>query len=213
MVTRKIVRQLSLSSRRWHHFHQDDNYFIPWFPELAGQVVELVPGGLVLEFNGSTDTGYWDLSLGLRHADDGGAPDVLAVFEPELQGTPRTLRHTELDLLGHLVALADPEWPHPGLLVALLAPFVVIGHGDDVEGAKTMLRQAYTNVAGRNPDDLDDIVELSDQRADGVLWREDPEAGWYPTRADEPWSERDPSNPYFPFAEWNAFLRQARSEP
>jgi hypothetical protein len=213
MIARGTVRRLSLASPRWSHIHWDGGEFVRWFPELDGQAVDLVPGGLVpgglvLQFGGSE---HWDLSLGLRHPDDGGSPDVLAVFEPYLEGAPRTLRYTELDLLGRLVARDDPQWTHPGLLVALLAPFLVIGYGDDVEVAKAMLREAYANVAGRYPDDVDGIVELSDQRAEGVLWREDPEVGWYPTRPDEPWSERDPANPHFPFAAWNAFLRRAQA--
>ncbi|MDG4763065.1 hypothetical protein O7632_02910 [Solwaraspora sp. WMMD406] len=70
--------------------------------------------GLVLEI----DLGYGECLLGLRQP---GAtePVPLARLDPA-RPYAAVLRWAELDLIGQVVAMDDPSWSHPGLVVALL---------------------------------------------------------------------------------------------
>jgi hypothetical protein len=59
---------------------------------------------------------------------------------------PAVLRCAELDLIGRVLALDDPTLPHPGLPVALLAPFAPITTDDDPRLAGALLGAAYRSL-------------------------------------------------------------------
>ncbi|WJK41759.1 hypothetical protein O7608_04900 [Solwaraspora sp. WMMA2056] len=70
--------------------------------------------GLVLEI----DLAYGECHLGLRQP---GATEPLPLARTDPgRPYPTVLRWAELNLIGQLLALDDPQWRHPGLLVALL---------------------------------------------------------------------------------------------
>jgi hypothetical protein len=59
---------------------------------------------------------------------------------------PAALRWWELDLCARVVALEDPTLPHPGLVVALLAPFAPATADDDVAEIAAVREAAYRSL-------------------------------------------------------------------
>lgn len=95
--------------------------------------------GLLLD----VDLSCGEHTLGLRHP---------AASEPVHLGgagpgrpAPAVLRPADLDLIGRVVALDDPTLPHPGLPVALLAPFAAPVTDDDL-AAGALLVAAYRSL-------------------------------------------------------------------
>jgi hypothetical protein len=59
---------------------------------------------------------------------------------------PAALRWWELDLCARVIALGDPTLPHPGLVVALLAPFAPPTPDDDEPGGTAIREAAYRSL-------------------------------------------------------------------
>jgi hypothetical protein len=59
---------------------------------------------------------------------------------------PAALRWWELDLCARVIAIDDPTLPHPGLVVALLAPFAPVTPDDDAGAISAVLEAAYRSL-------------------------------------------------------------------
>jgi hypothetical protein len=59
---------------------------------------------------------------------------------------PRVLLFSELELCARVIALDDPGLPHPGVVVALLAPFAGCGPDDDPAEVAAVLDAAYRSL-------------------------------------------------------------------
>jgi hypothetical protein len=99
--------------------------------------------------------------LWLRHPDGSTDPTQLAEWDSYC-GFERVVRFPELDLIGRLAALNDPDLPHPGLAMALLAPYLMIGNGDDIDVAVPMLLAAFAQVRAANQMPTDDSRDPDD---------------------------------------------------
>jgi hypothetical protein len=109
-------------------------------PEL--RVTFPVTGGYALMLDLDLVTG--EQALGLREP---------ASSEPVQLGRaapggpfPAALRWWELDLCARVIALEDPMLPHPGLVVALLAPFAPTTADDDAPGVAAIREAAYRSL-------------------------------------------------------------------
>jgi hypothetical protein len=101
-----------------------------------------VAGGFGLVLDLDLETG--ERTLGLREP---------ATSEPVQLGWalpgevfPAALRWWELDLCARVIALEDPTLPHPGLVVALLAPFAPATADDDVAQIAAVREAAYRSL-------------------------------------------------------------------
>ena len=101
--------------------------------------------GLVLD----VDLRTGEQSLGLREP---------ATSEPVQLGWsapgrphPAALRWHELDLCARVIALEDPTLPHPGLVVALLAPFAPVTADDDDDAVAAIREAAYRSLRREVP--------------------------------------------------------------
>ncbi|MBV6699173.1 hypothetical protein [Kitasatospora aureofaciens] len=92
---------------------------------------------------------------------------------------PHVLRWAELDRLARAFALTDPQLPHPGPVLALLARFTVLDEHDDPDTITPLLDAAFHHVrpgAGGGPrPETRDWWELRNLAATGLTWvtRED----------------------------------------
>lgn len=68
---------------------------------------------------------------------------------------PAALRWWELDLCARVIALEDPTLPHPGLVVALLAPFAPVTPDDDVSAVAAVREAAYRSLRREVPPPVD----------------------------------------------------------
>ena len=59
---------------------------------------------------------------------------------------PAVLHFSELELCARVIALDDPNLPHPGLVVALLCRFAPPGPGDDPAEVAAVLQAAYRSL-------------------------------------------------------------------
>ena len=59
---------------------------------------------------------------------------------------PAVLGFAELEVCARVIALDDPDLPHPGLVVALLAGFAPAGPGDDAAEVAAVLGAAYRSL-------------------------------------------------------------------
>ncbi|WBB96836.1 MULTISPECIES: hypothetical protein [unclassified Solwaraspora] len=140
----------------------DPTFWAAYLPPVAGPapahhaqtrvVLPVADGyGLVLEI----DLGYGECLLGLRQP-GASEPLPLARLDP---GRPyaAVLRWAELDLIGRLLALDDPAWPHPGLLVALLHRYAPpAGDPPAADRAATMLATALRALRRDEPSGTED---------------------------------------------------------
>ncbi|WP_329254608.1 hypothetical protein OG417_12690 [Actinoallomurus sp. NBC_01490] len=155
-------------------------------------------------------------------------PACIAYLD-EAHPMPLGLRWTELDLIGRCAAWDTPGLPHPGVAVALLAPFIPIVEGDDAGMAIALLQAALRHIAeaadpygefgtasaaGLPDRYVQTFMELCDLRDADLYWRHDPDAGWYldqKSHGDRTlYSYRKLSNLDFPFAELKACEARAR---
>jgi hypothetical protein len=113
-------------------------------PDDRGELRVALPvaGGYGLVLDADLRTG--ERTLGLREP---------ATSEPVQLGwtapgrpPPAALRWWELDLCARVIALADPTLPHPGLVVALLAPFAPVTPDDDVHAVAAVREAAYRSL-------------------------------------------------------------------
>ncbi|WP_326550709.1 hypothetical protein [Micromonospora sp. NBC_01813] len=106
--------------------------------------------GLVLD----VDLAYGECQLGLRQP---GATEPVPLSRLDA-GRPfaAVLRWAELDLIGRVVALDDPAWPHPGLLVALLHRYAPpADEAGETDRAATMLATALRALRRADGGDSD----------------------------------------------------------
>ena len=96
--------------------------------------------GLVLDIDLSTG----EQRLGLREPATS-APVPLGRAAPG-GPFPAALRWHELDLCARVIALEDPLLPHPGLVVALLAPFAPARAEDDQTSIAAVREAAYRSL-------------------------------------------------------------------
>lgn len=124
-----------------------------WAAQLTGDRAALPPApplrvsfpvaggwGLVLDL----DTASGERALGLRGPATS-EPQQLGWTAPGLP-VPAALRWWELELCARVIALEDPMLPHPGLVVALLAPFAPALPDDDVREIASVRAAAYRSL-------------------------------------------------------------------
>ncbi|WP_306211494.1 hypothetical protein [Actinoplanes sp. RD1] len=117
-------------------------------PETTGLRVSLpVTGGYGLVLDLDLVTG--EQTLGLRGPATS-EPVQLGWADP---GGPRpaALRWDELELCARVIALEDPTLPHPGLVVALLAPFAPVTPDDDLDTVAAVREAAYRSLRREVP--------------------------------------------------------------
>jgi hypothetical protein len=78
----------------------------------------------------------------------------LATAAPE-SPWPAALRWWELDLCARVIALEDPTLPHPGLVVALLAPFAPATADDDPAEIAAVCEAAYRSLRRDVPEPIE----------------------------------------------------------
>jgi hypothetical protein len=96
--------------------------------------------GLVLDL----DLALGEQTLGLRGPSTA-EPVRLGRASPGLP-YPAVLHFSELELCARVIALDDPDLPHPGLVVALLSRFAPPGPGDDPAEVAAVLQAAYRSL-------------------------------------------------------------------
>ncbi len=103
--------------------------------------------GLVLDL----DPALGEQALGLRGPATS-EPVRLGRASPG-QPYPAVLHFSELELCARVIALDDPNLPHPGLVVALLSRFAPPGPGDDPTEVAAVLQAAYRSLRRDVPPD------------------------------------------------------------
>jgi hypothetical protein len=96
--------------------------------------------GLVLDLDLTTG----ERALGLR--EPASSEPVQLGWAAPGRPHPAALRWWELDLCARVIALEDPTLPHPGLVVALLAPFAPVTPDDDVSAVAAVREAAYRSL-------------------------------------------------------------------
>lgn len=127
--------------------------------------------GLVLDL----DLTSGERALGLR--EPAGSEPVQLGWAAPGRPHPAALRWWELDLCARVIALEDPTLPHPGLVVALLAPFAPVTPDDDVSEVAAVREAAYRSLRRDVPPAVDT----------------GPEQTPLPLFADEAWWPRPPA--------------------
>lgn len=142
-------------------------------------------------------------------------------------GHPSAVRWEELDLLCRATAVTDPDFRHPGPMLALLGPFLLLGNHDDLTVVQAALRAALDTVGPL--DAAGDWAHAwrcfrsADHRYGGVVWRSDAEGNRWPcqpierttTRYQGPFhTMRDRADDGtdlhgFPWGQWRALLAEA----
>ncbi|MFD0519230.1 hypothetical protein [Paractinoplanes durhamensis] len=129
-----------------------------------------VTGGYALVLDLDLATG--ERTLGLR---------IPAHSEPVQLGRapaegpyPAALRWWELDLCARVIALEDPTLPHPGLVVALLAPFAPPMPDDDEATIAAIRTAAYRSLRR----DVPAVVPSGPEQAPLPLFASD---DWWPS--------------------------------
>ncbi|AGL21702.1 hypothetical protein [Actinoplanes sp. N902-109] len=146
MPVPEALRRLSEDPEFWSLLRAEDGAFPD--PETAELRVSFpVTGGygLVLEIDLATG----EQTLGLREP---------ATSEPVPLGRfaaghpfPAALRWHELELCARVIALEDPTLPHPGLVIALLAPFAPVTEDDDGSTVAAVREAAYRSLRREVP--------------------------------------------------------------
>lgn len=114
-----------------------------------------VAGGYALVLEADLDAG--EQALGLREPQTA-EPVQLGRTGPG-EPFPAALRWWELELCARVIALDDPTLPHPGLVVALLAPFAPATPEDDVEAMAATLEAALRSLRRDVPPPVDNGPE------------------------------------------------------
>jgi hypothetical protein len=138
----EALRRLSQSPEFWFSLLTDDGPDdLPGSPEELRISLPVAGGyGLVLDL----DLLRGERTLGLRRP---------ATSEPVQLGWaapgrpyPAVLLFSELELCARVIALDEPDLPHPGLVVALLARFAPAGPGDDPAEVRAVLQAAFRSL-------------------------------------------------------------------
>ncbi|MDR6324348.1 hypothetical protein [Actinoplanes couchii] len=90
-----------------------------------------------------------DRTLGLRLPSS--TEPVQLGWAPAGGPYPAALRWWELESFARVIALDDPTLPHPGVVVALLSPFVPAGPEDDPGGIAAVREAAYRSLVREVP--------------------------------------------------------------
>ncbi|SDT73748.1 hypothetical protein [Actinoplanes derwentensis] len=90
-----------------------------------------------------------DRTLGLRVP--ASSEPVQLGWAPAGGPYPAALRWWELESFARVIALDDPLLPHPGLVVALLAPFAPAGAEDDLTAIAAVREAAYRSLRREVP--------------------------------------------------------------
>jgi hypothetical protein len=130
-----------------------------------------VTGGYALMFEMDLVSG--ERSVGLRTPASSAA--VQLGWSPADGPYPASLRWWELDLFARVIALDDPTVPHPGLVVALLAPFAPATAEDDETAIAAMREAAYRSLRRAVPEH--DPEPFGPQQAPLPLFASD---DWWP---------------------------------
>jgi hypothetical protein len=101
-----------------------------------------VTGGYALVLD--LDLASGDRALGLRGP--ASSEPLPLGFAPAEGPVPAALRWWELDLCARVIAWEDPTIPHPGLVVALLAPFAPATAEDDETAIAAVREAAYRSL-------------------------------------------------------------------
>ena len=101
--------------------------------------------GLVLDIDLTTG----EQALGLR--EPASSEPVQLGWSAPGRPHPAALRWHELDLCARVIALEDPTLPHPGLVVALLAPFAPVTADDDGPTVAAIRQAAYRSLRREVP--------------------------------------------------------------
>ncbi|MGV9770770.1 hypothetical protein [Streptosporangium sp. NPDC003464] len=171
--------------------------------------------GLALVLDLDVVTGYFDLALVAPEL----AEPITVGWDDQAHPHPHAMRWSELDLLARALAVHDPQFRHPGPVLALLARFVVLDEHDDPDVITPLMDAAFQTVRPRPGNGLRpetrDWFELRDLRGCGLRWTTgdnghltveqiDPDSAPY-----DLYSLRTPGSTDFPFTAWTALLNQA----
>jgi hypothetical protein len=107
----------------------------------------------------------------------------------------------EVDLFGRCLALQDPEWPHPGLLVLFLSRAAPVTTDKDAALAFPLMESALSSLGLFSPGRVSALVEDCDQRVSDYFWHFEKPNGWMLGQRDS-WSQLG-------FSSWNQFVKDA----
>jgi hypothetical protein len=140
----EALRRLSLHADFWSALLLTDDVGMPADADLPDELRLTFPvaggWGLVLDL----DLKRREQTLGLRGPTTA-EPVQLGWAAPD-QAYPAVLRFAELELCARVIALDDPDLPHPGLVVALLSPFAPAGADDDPAEVDAVREAAYRSL-------------------------------------------------------------------
>ena len=173
MPVSEALRRLAQDPAFWATLRYDDSASAD---SITGQLRASFPvaGGYGLVLDLDLTTG--DQTLGLREPQTD-EPVQLGWAAPG-RPHPAALRWWELDLFARVIAIDDPTLPHPGLVVALLAPFAPITPDDDAGSVAAVLEAAYRSLRR----DVAPPAETGPEQAPLPLFTGDQ---WWPRPAGE----------------------------
>lgn len=146
----------------------------------------------------------------------GEAPIKIAPLDP--YPSEHVLHWNELELLSRVVALREPDLPHPGFATLFLHLFAPICVGEDLGWIQPTFAAAWREVEGATKNEARGLLENIDGRDSGFEWRQDPRFGWFPHQTDDPMARkelytiRQPGNPEFPAKLFQQLLAAAWAE-
>src|SRR5438132_566677 len=115
------------------------------------------------------------------------------------------LRWEEVDLFGRCLALQDPEWSHPGLLVLLLSRAAPATTDKEAALAFPLLESAWKSLGLFSPARINSLIDNRDSRVSNLMWRFEKPHGWMlGSRSIDSWSK-------FDFSCWNQFVNYAEA--
>jgi hypothetical protein len=126
---------------------------------------------------------------------------TVARDESGVSDAPWCLRWEEVDLFGRCLALQDPEWPHPGLLVLFLSRAAPVTTDKDAALAFPLMESALSSLGLFSPGRVSALVEDCDQRVSDYFWHFEKPNGWMLGQRDS-WSQLG-------FSSWNQFVKDA----